>query len=295
MGIRVLLPDVNRSAFHYQAEDDQTPESIQLPPSESPRIRPWMAIRVGFMQIKGLNKKTIQAILNKRNQGGPFRSLQDLLERVPVPEGDGTLLIKSGALDCLEPSLNRSQIMWTPFAHVRSHSTVVQKQGTTGHLFAFHGTDYPAPPLKDYDLKTQLPHQAETPGFLISTHPLTLYEPRVKGLQYIPAKDMEKHLGKDVTMVGWCITSRTVITTHEELMEFVSFEDTTAIFRTNIFPQAFRRSVHLIDLDEPFVLRGRVTDDHGCVTLNVSHVDTRLFYKISKRQSMHFPAQTEAT
>ncbi len=64
-------------------------------------------------------------------------------------------------------------------------------------------------------------------------------------------------------------------------MEFVSFEDTTAIFETNIFPQAFRRYAHLIDLNEPFVLRGRVTDDHGCVTLNVSHVDTRLFYKIS--------------
>jgi DNA polymerase III alpha subunit len=97
-------------------------------------------------------------------------------------------------------------------------------------------------------------------------------------------------------MVGWCITSRTVITTHDELMEFVSFEDTTAIFETNIFPQAFRRYAHLIDLNEPFVLRGRVTDDHGCVTLNVIHVDTRLFYKIptsEKLRTMDFPAEME--
>lgn len=59
--------------------------------------------------------------------------------------------------------------------------------------------------------------------------------------------------------------------------ELVSFEDTTAIFKTNTFPQAFRRYAHLIDLNEPFVLRGRVTDDHGCGTLNVTYVDTRLF------------------
>ncbi len=82
-------------------------------------------------------------------------------------------------------------------------------------------------------------------------------------------------------MVGWCITSKTVITADDALMEFVSFEDTTAIFETNIFPRAFRRYAHLIDLNEPFVLRGRIADDHGCVTLNVDHVDTRLFYRLS--------------
>ncbi len=117
-----------------------------------------MAIRMGFMQIKGLNKKTTQTILKERNQGGPFRSLQDLLERVSMPGGDGTLLIKSGGFDSLEPNMSRSQVMWTFLAHVRNHSTVAQKPGTTGHLFAFRGTEYPAPPLKDYDLKTRLHH-----------------------------------------------------------------------------------------------------------------------------------------
>ncbi len=40
-----------------------------------------------------------------------------------------------------------------------------------------------APPVKDYDLKTQLRHEAEVLGFLISTHPLTPYEPKLRGLQ----------------------------------------------------------------------------------------------------------------
>ncbi|MBW2058689.1 MAG: DNA polymerase III subunit alpha [Deltaproteobacteria bacterium] len=271
MGISVLLPDINRSLFHYRAEGE----------GRSPSYR---AIRVGFMQIKGLSSKTTRAILEERGRQGPFRSLQDLLERVSIPEADGILLVKSGALDSLEPEMSRSQIMWIFLAHTRSHSTVVQKRGTTGHLFAFHGTDYPVPPLKAYDRQTELRHEAETLGFLISTHPLTLYRERLKGLDYIQAKDMKKHIGREVTMVGWCITSRTVITSKDELMEFVSFEDTTAIFETNIFPRAFRRYAHLIDLNEPFVLKGRITDDHGCVTLNVGHVDTRLFYKIPKTE-----------
>jgi len=284
MGIRVLLPDVNRSEVHYRAEGDERSAHEGRNLSETPDPPRRRAIRVGFVQIKGLNRKTTEAILEERDRGGPFRSLQDLLGRVPIPEADGTLLIKAGAFDPLEPEMSRSQIMWIFLAHVRSHSTVVQKRGHTGHLFAFHGTDYPTPPLKAYDYHTQLRHEAETLGFLISTHPLTLYKARLKGLRYIQAKEMEKYIGRDVTMVGWCITSRTVITTHDELMEFVSFEDTTAIFETNLFPQAFRRHAHLIDLNEPFVLRGRITDDHGCVTLNVSDVDTRLFYKLLKSE-----------
>jgi error-prone DNA polymerase len=287
MGLRALLPDINRSEFHYLAEalpDDQSSGDDGMIPSKHGHPPRWKGIRVGFMQIKGLNRKTTDAMLEQRDRNGPFRSLQDLLQRVPIPEADGTLLIKAGALDSLEPEMTRSQILWTFLAHVRSHSTVVQQKGSTGHLFAFHGTDYPAPPLKSYDLHTQRRHEAETLGFLVSTHPLTLYRSRLKGLRTIQAKDMKKHMGEEVTLVGWCITSRTVITFHEELMEFVSFEDTTAIFETNLFPKAFRRYAHLIDLNEPFVIRGRVADDHGCVTLNVTHVDMRLFYKISETQ-----------
>jgi len=295
MGLRVFLPDINRSDFHFRAESLDSENLEEADPEELKKSSlPWQGVRVGFMQIRNMSQRTIESILEERERGGPFRSLQDLLWRVHIPEADGLMLIKTGALDSLEPHMNRPQIMWAFLAHVRSHSTVVQQRGATGHLFAFHGNDYPILPLEDYDSRAQLRHEAETLGFLISTHPLTLYTSRLRGLRYIQAKDMTDHRGEDVIMIGWCITRRTVITSHDELMEFVSFEDTTAIFETNIFPPAFRRYAHLIDLNEPFLLQGRVEDDHGSVTLNVSHVDTRLFYKISKPMK-YFSSQTETT
>jgi len=115
MGIRVLLPDVNRSEVLSRAEvlpEDETPVDDHPGSAKSPHPPRRRAIRVGFMQIKRLNRKTTEAILEERDRGGPFRSLQDLLGRVPIPEGDGTLLIKAGALDSLEPKMSRSQIMW---------------------------------------------------------------------------------------------------------------------------------------------------------------------------------------
>jgi hypothetical protein len=58
-----------------------------------------------------------------------------------------------------------------------------------------------------------------------------------------------------------------LITTDDELMEFVSLESTTAIFETNIFVQAFGQYAHLFNLNKSFVIGGRVEDDHDCITI----------------------------
>jgi hypothetical protein len=45
----------------------------------------------------------------------------------------------------------------------------------------------------------------------------------------------------------------TSYTSYDKLMQFVPFEETTAVFETNILPQAFRRYTHIIDLNEAFL------------------------------------------
>lgn len=68
---------------------------------------------------------------------------------------------------------------------------------------------------------------------------------------------------------------------HATIIE--DYQKTIQAVLTNIFPQAFRRYANLIDLNQPYVLRGGVTDDHGCVTLNVTHVDTKLSSSTGRR------------
>jgi DNA polymerase III alpha subunit len=55
-------------------------------------------------------------------------------------------------------------------------------------------------------------------------------------------------------------------------MEFVSFEDTTAIYETTFFPRAYERFCALLSTARPFVLRGRVDEDFGAVSLTVEQV-----------------------
>jgi error-prone DNA polymerase len=56
-------------------------------------------------------------------------------------------------------------------------------------------------------------------------------------------------------------------------MEFLSFEDTTALYDATIFPDAYRRFCHLLTATRPVILEGWVEEDHGVRTLMVERVE----------------------
>jgi error-prone DNA polymerase len=118
-----------------------------------------------------------------------------------------------------------------------------------------------------------LRHEVETLGFLLSAHPLDPYRDAVRNRGVIAARDLHRHAGKRVTVLGWYVTSKLVHTKDDEPMEFLSFEDTTALYDATIFPDAYRRFCHLLTSTRPFLLAGRVEEDHGVHTLTVERVE----------------------
>lgn len=79
-GIKFLGVDVNKSQGDY------------LPEGKS--------IRIGFSAISGMGSNIIDAIVNERKEGGPFKSPTDFLYRVPsVGEKDFESLAKLGAFN----------------------------------------------------------------------------------------------------------------------------------------------------------------------------------------------------
>ncbi|RMD93263.1 MAG: hypothetical protein D6814_15880 [Calditrichaeota bacterium] len=131
-----------------------------------------------------------------------------------------------------------------------------------------------APPkLRPFDMKTLLRHEIETLGFLLSRHPLTLYKPILRGRRLVPGKNLHKHVGKRVQTLGWYVTGKLVRTKHDDPMEFMSFEDTTAIYETTFFPRTYEKYCHLFTHLQPYILTGKVEEDFGAVTLTVERVE----------------------
>jgi DNA polymerase III alpha subunit len=50
---------------------------------------------------------------------------------------------------------------------------------------------------------------------------------------------------------------------------FVSFEDTGTLYETTFFPNAYQRYAHLLTNRGPYVVEGKVDEDHGVFTITV--------------------------
>jgi error-prone DNA polymerase len=123
-----------------------------------------------------------------------------------------------------------------------------------------------------YPRRIMLKHESETLGFILSVHPLELYQDILKGLNHIHAKDLHHHVGKYITIIGWLVTGKTVRTKAGDPMKFISFEDTTGIYETVFFPKVYNRYCHMLNASRPYVMKGRVEKDFGSVNVNVNWV-----------------------
>jgi error-prone DNA polymerase len=247
MGLKVLLPDVNESRKEYWGKG--------------------RTLRVGLMQLKGLRTAGLEALLEQRKKR-PFASFEDFLARVDIDPPDVKILIKAGAMDGIAAGATRPEMIWKTLAW---HETRAARRGVA--LSLFHDIAAVAPPrVPQYSPHTVLEHELETLDFLISRHPLTLYREPLARLRHVRGCDLHKHAGRRVTTIGWWVTGKVVTTKEEEPMEFISFEDTSALYETTFFPQTYARFCHMLNRSRPYVLSGLVEEDFGAVTLTVDSV-----------------------
>jgi error-prone DNA polymerase len=221
------------------------------------------------MQLQGISRDILETIVKERSQNGPFRSLADFCQRVSPEPAAARILVQSGALDCVAGGLNRPQMLWRFYGEARDKAV-----GDSFSLLPNGAISVEWPQVQDYDRLTRLSHQRETLGFILSVHPLRLYSRKIgaSGRRIVPANQLHRYVGRVITMAAWSITGKEVITRKGDPMEFVSFEDGTAIFETTFFPEAYQRFCQILDMNRAYLLTGRVEEQHGTVSLNVAEV-----------------------
>lgn len=114
MGVRILGPDVNRSAegFRLEALGDGGP----------------VGLRVGLRSVKGLTQRTRDAILAGRERGA-FLSLPDFLSRTGARTDECETLIQCGAFDAFDRT--RPELSWRLHL-LRAQPTRPPRQYTRG-------------------------------------------------------------------------------------------------------------------------------------------------------------------
>jgi len=232
-GIKILSPNVNTSWQEYRGHKDR--------------------IRMGFMMIKKLQDKAIDAILAER-KAGDFQSLNDFLVRVDIDLADAMALTNAGCFAELEPEMNHKEIAFK-----------------VANFYLQDGVGEPVQipySRKPLTRQERLTLEIESFGFPISEHPLERYLP-VLGDKVRKAKDIPQYVGQTINLAGVYITRKVTSTKKREPMEFVTFEDDTDIFECVMFPDAYKEFGDLLNWESLFVMRGKVEVAFGVYTLTV--------------------------
>ncbi|MEK7282246.1 MAG: DNA polymerase III subunit alpha, partial [Acidobacteriota bacterium] len=278
MGLAVLLPDINDSDQAYTGRSASSGEARG-------------AVRVGLMQIKGLRDEAVEAIVAERRSGGPFASFDQFLRRVPIDPSDARLLVRAGVFDgvgfgeggaaparaeiAAVPAGAAPDLAVRPRLHWRLAEWEAKTEGRRSAARPLFPPDLgPLPDPRPYEEARLLRDEADTLGFLVSRHPLTLYREHLLALRRagtvpVRATALKEHVGKRITTIGWLVTGKVVTTKDDEPMEFISFEDTTAIYETTFFPRAYERFCGMLTTARPYVLKGTIEEEFGAVAMTV--------------------------
>jgi len=245
MGLRVLLPCVNAGRLDYMGTDN------------------W--VRVGLGQLQHVQRRNLEGLIDERDRNGPFRDFGDFLLRVPMPPTEVDQLIRSGALDSIAHGLNRPQML-------RQH-TLFRAADQAGHsrepgLFG-QPVLPPVPRVRDYTAEQKYTAEAETLGCVVSVHPLELFERHFEGIRLTKATDLQRHVGRRIKLAGWQVTRKRLRTKHGDPMCFVTYEDTSGLYETVIFPREYNRLAPIISASGPFLVIGEVAEELGALTLTV--------------------------
>jgi DNA-directed DNA polymerase III PolC len=248
MGIEVRLPDINRSRREYFGKED--------------------TIYTGFMQIKNLTEEATSRLLRERDGRGPFSGLLDFMQRVSPSLSDTVLLVKAGCFRTVERH-NLPQLLYKARVYCGARSRY-EDEPLYGRTPADERIS--PPPMRDIPYRQKMKNEIEVFGFIVSVHPMSYYRTALRMEDTVFARDLGGLVGRRVRVAGIMITAKTVRTRDERLMQFISFEDETAIYETVFFPQQYKRFARVLSSHGPYVLTGKVTEEFGVISLNVSSI-----------------------
>ncbi len=215
-------------------------------------------IYLGFGLIHGLEQHTVDKVLADRQLRGPYRSLQQFTDRVSLPAEQLTLLIRANAFR--STGRPKRALLWEAqlLAHQPAATTVTEP------LFAREETSFSLPELNGHWLEDAY-DEIELLGFPVGLPFRLLAEPHD---DTVLAKDLSKHIGQTVSILGNLHTIKPVRTVKQELMQFAGFWDRElGLFDTVHFPDTVKR--YPLRGSGFYRITGKVTEEFGTYSVEV--------------------------
>ena len=232
--INLLPPDVNSSRKEFMVDGND--------------------ICFGLVAVKGVGDGAIDSIVEVREQGGSFTSLQDFCERVDTKQVNKRAvesLILSGAFDSLEG--HRAQYL-ASLENILKAAQNAQAERDRGQMSLFgDGEEAPTATVAlvaapELDPLERLMREKEQLGFYVSGHPLEEYGDIIENYTSVSTQTLNGHrIDSEVDVAGMITEVNNHTTKKGASMAVIELEDLEGAVKVVVFPEAYKNAVELVE------------------------------------------------
>ncbi|KNC67819.1 DNA polymerase III subunit alpha, partial [Pseudoalteromonas rubra] len=270
MKLTLLPPDVNAGVYKFA-------------------VNRQGEIVYGIGAIKGVGEGPVEAILEAREQGGPFKDLFDFCARVDLKRLNRRViekLIYAGALDQLGPEKTqpgRATLLASLKDAMKSaeqhHKAESLGQSDLFGLLAVEPDEVEQAFVKVIGLSDDewLQGEKDTLGLYLTGHPINQYRKELKN--YTSGRLVElQPTNRDVqsTAAGLVINARVLINKKGKRWGLITLDDKSARIDVRLFPEQFEMYQDMLQMNQILVISGQVSFDNfsGGITMTAREVCT---------------------
>ena len=248
LDLTVVPPNINTSEAEFRAKDE--------------------FIFYGLGAIKNVGLGAVEAIVEERENGGPFRSLENLCTRISsrvVNKRVYESLIQSGALDSFPG--HRAQMM-NSLERIMERAARRSRDAERGQFGLFGEVEdedeVVMEEFEPWSKRDELSHEKEALGFFLTGHPLEKYKAVLSMMSSATSKDIKASSnGKEAVFGGLVITIKQILDKKQNQMAFVTVEDRDGQAEAIVFASVLEKARHHFHEDGVVLLKGKISNRNG--------------------------------
>jgi error-prone DNA polymerase len=252
----VLVKDAQRHGLRVKPIDVQVsdwPCTVEHEPDGS------RSLRMGLRYARGVSHAAAEALVASRAKGGPFRSGEDVAQRVPFfNKRDLTLLARIGALNNVDGIQHRRDALWQVERACKPEGPLLKQRSE------WLEEESRTLPLQQMNVEERLVADYSGTGLTTGKHPMHYRRSELRRQRILSAEELRACRDGELVRTAGCVIARQRPGTAKGFI-FLSMEDETGIANVIVTPDLYDRDRLLVTRSKFLLVEGPLQNQDGVI------------------------------
>jgi error-prone DNA polymerase len=259
----VLVKDAQRHGLRIKPIDIQIsdwPCTVEHEPDGS------LSLRMGLGYAKRLRKRSAEALVVSRTNGGPFRSTEDLALRVPaLDRKELVLLARIGALNKVDGIAHRRDALWQVERAGKMEGPLLRQQSE------WLRDDSEILPLQQMNVEERLVADYGGTGLTVDKHPMYHRRQELRRQEVRSAEELRHCRDGEFVRAAGCVIARQRPGTAKGFI-FISMEDETGVANVIVTPDLYDRNRMVVTRSKFLLVEGPLQNQDGVIHIKATQL-----------------------